>query len=88
MNCLFPDNKREFFETPEYGGIDTVGYQCRWEQIVLDFIVSLPCGLSKYGYDLLEALERPLKFGDREQINALKAWALCSAMPAEKIAYM
>ncbi len=88
MKGLFPDDEPKpdvWFETPEYGRIDTTGYQCRWDRLTLSFIVSPPEGEIMYSHEFMDSLEKHLQFGNREQINALKAWAICSAMPVERM---
>jgi len=86
MDCpkgLFLDyeayRNKTFFEASEFGGTDIVGYRCILDKLSSDFVVFPPEDKPSYLFDLMQALEKPLEFGNRKQIAALKAWAIFHA---------
>ncbi|GEM_PF-5790493 len=87
MSRLFLDeqpDKAGLFETPEYGGVNTVGYFSYWDSLCLTHVVITPDGRRRSWMDITQFLDAPLEFGNRDQIDALKAWAVCSAYVTER----
>ncbi len=90
MKCLFEfkgEVRGNYYEAQEHENIDLVGYYGGWDCLTNNFFAVTPQGKILTSLDALDHLSRELKFGNRDQIDSLKAWALYAAMPTEMMHY-